>query len=284
MISIVIPVYNEESSIGQVINDVLSVAHKDWEIIVVDDGSTDNTQEIVKKFARVRQLKHPYKKGYGASLKNGIKNAQGDEIVILDGDGQHDPKEIPELIKGLKEYDLVVGVRAPELGAGLVKTVGNYALRKIAGFLVDIYIPDLTCGFRAFKKKKVMEFVHLYPNGFSMSATSTLSCLSAGYNVKFVPIKLRQRDTNTSSKISVGRDGAKFLLLIFRIIVLFNPMKIFFPISLVLFLLGSGYGLLYIIKIMHIPAGSLMLVLASLIIFFFGLLADQIACIRRQIK
>jgi len=284
MISIVIPAYNEESSVGQVINGVLSVAHKDWEIIVVDDGSTDATREVVKKFNRVRLLKHPYKKGYGATLKNGIKNALGDEVVILDADGQHDPKDITGLINELKEYDLVVGTRASESGAGLVKIIGNYALRKIASFLVDIHIPDLTCGFRAFKKEKVMEFAHLYPNGFSMSATSTLACLSAGYNVKFVPIKVHQRELNTSSKISVGRDGAKFLLLIFRIITLFNPMKIFFPISLVLFLLGTGYGLLYVIKIRHIPAGSLLLVLASLTIFFFGLLADQIACIRRQIK
>lgn len=283
MISVIIPIYNEENGIGQVLVKVLQAAEKNWEIIVVDDGSTDASAAEVNEFKKAMLIRHPYNKGYGAALKTGLRNAAGEQVVLLDGDSQHNPEEIKNLLAELKDYDLVVGARPFEFsGKGLLRAAGNYLLRRIAGYMVGQRIADLTSGFRAFRKNRIMEFMHLYPNGFSFSATSTLSCLSAGYNVKFIPIKVNMREEGSKSKISLIRDGAKFFLLILRIITMYNPMKVFFPISFFLFVLGFGYGLLYIIKIRHIPAGSLMLVLSSLIIFFFGLIADQISCLRRE--
>jgi len=284
MITIIIPAYNEESNICGVVESIGKISNNRWEIIVVDDGSTDKTSELVEKYEFIKLIRHNYNKGNGSSIKTGINNAKGEYIVVVDADNQHNPVDIEKLVDNLKEYDLVVGARNGDSEQGLVRTIGNFLLKKVAGFLVEKDIPDLTSGFRAFKKDKILKFMHLYPQRFSFPTTSILSFISAGYDVKFVPVKMSKRGKDSKTKVNVLRDGFKFFLIILRIIVLFNPLKIFFPISLFLFITGTAYGVLYIFMIRHIPAGAVLTILSSIIIFFFGLIADQISCLRREIR
>ena len=283
--SIIVPVYNEESSIDSLIKMLEERRKgKDWEIVVVDDGSGDKTSNIVRRYKSVILISHPYNKGNGAAVKTGIRNAQSENLVVLDADNQHDPGDIDKILSYLGEFDLVVGSRTGNMQSNWLRNLGNLILRKIAGFLVGMDIPDLTSGFRAFKKEKILKFIHLYPNGFSFPTTSTMAFISSGYNVKFVPVKVSLRGTGSKTKIKLLRDGLKFILLILRMITLFNPLKIFFPISFVLCMIGMIYASLYVYLIRHIPAGAVLLILSSLIIFFFGLIADQISCLRREIK
>lgn len=283
-ISVVIPAYNEESSIKNLLKEIdRIVSNKAWEVIVVDDGSSDKTSEIVQQYKFVKLVRHPYNKGYGASLKTGINNSIGEKIILLDADNQHDPSDIEIILSYLEDYDLVVGTRDKSNVSGWSKQIGNFILKKLASFLVDMEIPDLTSGFRGFKKEKILKLMHLYPNGFSFSATNILSFICAGYDVKFTTIKVKPRN-KSRSKIRLVKDGAKFFLLILRIITLFNPLKIFFPISLLFFLVGMIYLILYLFLIRSSPTGAILLILSSFIIFFFGLIADQISCLRREIK
>jgi len=281
-ISVIIPAYNEELSIDKVLKNIETlVSGNGWEVIVVDDGSTDKTADIIKKHKYVRLIKHPYNKGYGAAIKTGINNSHSDLILTIDADNQHSPQDIKSLIAGLEEYDLVIGARGKDTKSNFFRNCGNFILRRLASFLVNVNIPDLTSGFRAFRRKKILNFMHLYPNGFSISATSTLAFISAGYNVKFIPVRMNSRTRGSKSQIKLFSDGCKFFLLIFRIVTLFNPLKIFFPASLIIFLVGLIYAVVNIFAISHIPSGALLAILSALIIFFFGLIADQLSVIGR---
>lgn len=275
-ISIVIPAFNEEASLEALVNNLKDVlpTNKSYEIIVVDDGSTDNTALIAKNISGVKTIRHPYNKGNGASVKAGIREATGEKIVIIDADGQHDPKYIPEMIILLDEYDLIVGARN-SFGFGR-RGFGNALVSRLASYLAGISIPDLTSGYRAFKKNKILEFLHLLPNRYSLPSTSTLAFATAGYNLKFIPIYPRERSGGTSS-IKVTSDGVKFIVLIVRMISLFKPLKVFVPAS-ILFLLT---GLLWSAKTYYFTSGissiGAMLILAGILTFLFGLMADQMA-------
>jgi len=276
--SIIIPAFNEEETIENSITNihaVLSGNYTTYEIIVVDDGSTDNTFSIASKLPGVKVVRHPYNKGNGASVKSGILGAKGEKILIIDADGQHDPKHIPEMLNLLDEYDLVVGARG-SFGLGQ-RGFGNILVSKLAGYLSGIEIPDLTSGYRAFKKDKILEFIDLLPNGFSLPSTSTLAFAITGYNIKFIPILVKPRQGGQSS-IKVYRDGTKFLILIMRMISLFHPLKVFAPTSIILFLMG----VIWSIKVLLVDTGGVssvgtMLLLAGILTFLFGLLANQIA-------
>ena len=281
-VAVVIPAYNEAKSIKGVLKGVKKIKYID-EIIVVDDGSIDNTTECARKMG-AKVIRQPYNKGNGSAVKLGIKEAIADVIIIIDADGQHNPDDISTLLSFIGEYDLVIGTRDKDSYSYMHRRFGNFILRKLASYLAGFKIPELTSGFRAFKKNTALEFMHLYPNGYSFPATSTLAFLVGGYNVKFCPVKMLGRHKDTKSKLSPIKEGIKFLGLILRIITVFNPIKVFLPISVILFLVGFSYAIIYIIKITHIPAGASFLMLTGLIIFFFGMLADQISILRRTLK
>ncbi|MDH4028118.1 MAG: glycosyltransferase family 2 protein [Nitrospirota bacterium] len=276
-ISIIIPAFNEEDNIKtflESLKEVLSGISGTHEIIVVDDGSADNTYSIASSVLDVRVLKNPYNKGNGASVKKGIMESTGDKLVIIDADGQQDPRHIHEMIELLGKYDLVVGAR--ESFGACRRGFGNTVVSRLASYLSGIHIPDLTSGFRAFKKEYMLEFIDLLPNGYSLPSTSTLAFATSGYNVKFIPIFPHKRQGGKSG-IKVSMDGMKFVVLIFRMISLFKPLKIFVPVSIFLLIIGLIWAVRgYYVTAVISPLGT-MILLSGLFTFLFGLMADQIA-------
>ena len=274
-ISIVIPAYNEAEIIGQVVVALAGTAP--WrEILVIDDGSTDDTGAIAAS-AGARVVRHPYNKGNGASVKTAIRNATGEYVLIVDGDGQHRPADALKVSRQLGEFDLVVGART--IGqASRTRGFGNALLNRLASYLSGREIPDLTSGLRGARLSMLREFIHLLPNGFSTPTTTTLAFLKAGYNVTFVPIEAQTRVGH--SKINVSRDGMTFLLILLRVITIFSPLRIFVPVSLLSFALGAGYGVYTIITETHITNTSVLLILLSVVVFLVGLVSEQISALR----
>ena len=275
-VSIVIPAFNESDSIADVVG-VLRAAAAWREIIVVDDGSTDGTAERAAA-AGATVVRHPYNIGNGAAVKNGIRRATGEYILIVDADGQHPPEEAIRIVSRLGEYDLVIGARARETQATQARRAGNGALNWLASYLTGREIPDLTSGFRGARASGLREFLHLLPNSFSTPTTTTLAFLKGGYAATFEPIHARQR--SGQSKIRLARDGPKFLMIIFKIVTLFSPLRIFLPISAASFLLGVGYGVWNVVMHARIPNGSVLLILFAVVVFLVGLVSEQISALR----
>ena len=276
--SVLIPAYEEESAIADIIAEIRALGR--WkEILVVDDGSSDRTVEEARK-AGAKVIRHPYNKGNGAAVKSAVRAAEGDFILLMDADGQHPPAEITKLIDKLPDYDLVVGARSFGGQATLSRGLGNGALNRFASMLSGFRITDLTSGFRAAHRDRFREFVHLFPNGFSYPATSTLAFIKAGFNVTFVPIEGKKRAGHEKSKMRPWREGWRFVMLILRMVTLFSPLRIFFPISLVFFLLGFGYMVYTIVDEMHVTNTSVLLITGAAVLFLFGLLSEQIAALR----
>ena len=279
-ISIIIPAFNEEKKIQDVINSIKKLRTND-EIIVVDDGSTDNTYEIAKKTG-VQVIHHPYNKGYGAAIKTGIRNASGNVILFIDADGQHKAEDIEKVIAPIQEYDMVVGARSKNSKVSYFRRFGKKIMKTYASYLAGMKIPDLNSGLRAVKKDFALEFMHLYPNGFSLTTTITMASIFSGHSIKFVSIDTEERVGK--SKIKPFSDGVNFILLTIRTTMLFNPLKVFLPISVILFLIGSIVLINDIIFYFHITSSTMLIWIASLFTFFFGLLADQMANIRLGMK
>jgi glycosyltransferase involved in cell wall biosynthesis len=275
-VSIIIPAYNEADAIADVVSAIAAAGP--WrEIIVVDDGSKDETSARAGAAGAV-VVRHPYNKGNGAAVKSGIRRATGEFVLILDGDGQHQASDAHRLVARLGEYDLVIGARSAATQANLARQFGNGALNRFASHLTGRHIPDLTSGFRAARRECLLEFLHLLPNGFSTPTTTTLAFIKGGYNVAFEPAEARQRVG--ASKIKLARDGAKFFLIILKIVTLFSPLRVFVPIALASFLLGVGYGIWNVVVHSRIPNGAVLLILFSVVVFLVGLVSEQISALR----
>jgi glycosyltransferase involved in cell wall biosynthesis len=275
-VSIVIPAFNEGEAIGAVVSN-LGAAGPWREIIVVDDGSQDDTSTRAQA-AGATVVRHPYNKGNGAAVKSGIRKAIGEYVLIVDGDGQHRPEDARRIVSRLGEYDLVVGARSRATQATHTRRFGNGALNGLASYLTGREIPDLTSGFRGARTAHLREFIHLLPNGFSTPTTTTLAFIKAGYNVAFEPIEARPRVG--TSKIRLARDGAKFLMIILKIVTIFSPLRVFVPLSAGTFLLGVAYGVWNVIVHSRIPHGSVLLILFAVVVFLVGLVSEQISALR----
>lgn len=271
-VSVVIPAFDEEEGIADVVRGMLSSAP--WrEVLVVDDGSGDKTAERAAA-AGARIVRHPYNKGNGAAVKTGVREAQGDVVLLMDADGQHSPEDAAGLIGPIGVHDMVIGARSSQ-DQTVSRALGNAVFKAVASWLTGRPIPDLTSGYRAARRERLLDILHLLPNGFSYPTTSCLAFLKAGYNVTFVPIKARRRLGR--SKIRAFRDGTRFLLIIFKIVTLYSPLKIFFPISAASFVLGSAYGVWNVAAHGKIPMGAGLLIQLAVVVFLFGLISEQIA-------
>ncbi len=283
--SIIMPAYNEEKAIKNVLKELknyLKEKKYQVEIIVVNDGSTDQTGKILKEIQGIKLINHPYNKGYGAAIKTGVKNTKHNWIIWYDSDGQHQPKYIEELIKYRKKYDMVIGARQGYKGP-IMRQPGKKFMRYLAQYLIQHKIPDLNSGFRLIRKSKFNKFIHLFPNSFSISTTTTLAFFKQGFSVKYTPITIKKRRGKSSVTIN---DGFKAIVLIFRIITLFSPLRIFLPVSFIFFVLSLiVFTLQYIsTQVFNISDTTILFFVFSLFLFFFGLLADQISAIRREIN
>jgi glycosyltransferase involved in cell wall biosynthesis len=274
--SIVIPAFNEAHAIATVVAQLAGAAA--WrEIIVVDDGSRDGTGEAAAR-AGARVIRHPYNKGNGASVKSGVRAARGEFLLIIDADGQHQPADATRLVAQLGEFDLVVGARHQSTQASLARRLGNSALNRLASYLTERRIPDLTSGFRAARLECLREFLHLLPNRFSTPTTTTLAFIKAGYSVAFVPVEAKAREG--ASKIRFLRDGARFMLITLKIVTIFSPLRVFLPISLASFLIGAGYAAWTLTTQAHVTNSSVLLIMLAVIVFLVGLVSEQIAALR----
>jgi glycosyltransferase involved in cell wall biosynthesis len=265
---------------GPAIGDVVARlrACGQWrEVIVVDDGSRDGTADAARA-AGAHVLRHPYTKGNGAAVKTGIRHATGEFILIVDADGQHPPEETARIIARLGDYDLVVGARTASTQATPGRRAGNALLNRLASYLTGTHIPDLTSGLRGARRECLREFLHLLPNGFSTPTTTTLAFMRAGYSVTFEPIHAQRRAGH--SKIQFTRDGARFLAILFKVVTLFSPLRIFGPISLAALAAGAAYGGWNAVFVGRIPNGAVVLILFAAIVFLVGLVSEQVSALR----
>lgn len=279
-VSIVIPAFNEEKGLPDVLKNLREWQERGAEIIVVDDGSMDDTARVAQDNG-ARVIRHRNNKGYGAALKAGIRAAEREIVVTFDADGQFDAGDIEKLVSALNDCDMAVGVRPQGAGSPTIRKPGKWLLGKTANYLAQTEIPDLNCGFRALRVDTAKRFLNLLPNGFSFTTTLTLAMFKDGYNVAYLPITVHPRTTGVSS-VRVA-DGFNTLLLIIRIIALFDPLKVFLPTSALLFFIGIVYWIFDSISLrrLNIPSGAVILIVSAIMVFMFGILADQVSAIRR---
>ena len=279
--SIIIPAFNEEEAIGATLERLVELKiHENHEIIVVDDGSSDRTAEIIKAFP-VTLCRHHMNKGYGASLKTGIRRARGKYVIMMDSDGQHNPEDIARIEGMLEEFDMVIGERGNGSFQVKRRKAGKRLIRRMGEYLVEQKLPDYNSGFRAFRREDIAGMLHMMPNGFSFSTTSTLAYLKEGYHIGTIPIEVSER-IGRKSNVKMVKDGSKTILLLFRIIMLFNPLKVFFPISIFTFLAGLGFGITGFVFYDRFSNGAVVLTMLGMFLFFIGLVADQISILNRR--
>ena len=276
MISVIIPAKNEAQGIAAVVADVRRTL-PDAEVIVVDDGSTDETARLARE-AGAAVFSHPVSMGNGASIKTGARRARGETFVFLDGDGQHPAEAIPALIARLEEgFEMAVAARDRAGQAGMGRFLANGIYNRIASWTTGHRIADLTSGMRAARAAKFLEFLYLLPNGFSYPTTVTMAFLRSGYPVAYVPVVVRQRQGKSHIRPVV--DGVRFLLIIFRIVTLYSPIKLFAPVSLLFFMAGAvNYGFTYL-QSGRLTNMSTLLWSASVIVFLIGLISEQITAL-----
>ena len=278
-ISIVIPVFNEAAGLAELIAKIHPLKLAQSEIIVVDDGSSDGSADIAQS-AGANVVRHPYNIGNGAAVKSGIRAAQGRLIVLMDGDGQHKPEDIPKLLAEASKYHMVVGARAKGSMLRFHRNAANSVYNLLASYVTKFKVQDLTSGFRVLSKRDALRFIDLLPNTFSYPTTLTLAFLRSGLTVEYVSIQTLYR--SGQSKISLVTDGIRFFLIIAKIATLFSPFRVFLPVSILFFLAGmANYAYTYYTEHRFTNMSALMFT-AAVIVFMLGLISEQIALLRME--
>jgi glycosyltransferase involved in cell wall biosynthesis len=282
-LSVVVPARNEAAGLPALLADLGVVLESceglRYEVLLIDDGSTDETA-VIGAAAGARVISHPESLGNGAAVKRGIREAQMDWVLLLDGDGQHPPDQIPRLIElAESRYDMVVGSRGGS-GGSVHRNLANRMYNALASYVTSRRIPDLTSGYRLIRADVVKGFCYLLPNTFSYPTTITLAMMRVGYAVGFQPIQVRERQGK--SHIKVIRDGTRFLIIIMRIATFFAPLRVFMPLAAMWLVAGLGwYAYTYIVDGRFTNMGVLLIAQAS-VIFGLGLVSEQVAALRFQ--
>lgn len=274
-LSVIIPAKNESATIGALVERLKGLL-PGVEVVVVDDGSRDETAQRAQA-AGATVVRHPVSRGNGAAVKSGVRAASGSTLVFMDADGQHDPAQIPALLARLDAgYDMVVGARAARMHAGVPRLMANALYNVLASWITGVPVTDLTSGFRAARADAFRQFLPLLPNGFSYPTTITMAFLRAGYNVAFEPVEVQPRKSASPSHIRPLRDGARFLVIIFKVTTLYSPLKIFLPFSALFFAGGLGYYAYTLATMGRFTNLGALLFTASIVVFLIGLVSEQI--------
>ncbi len=276
-VSVIIPAFNEADNLGPVIRFIRE-RHPSSEIIVVDDGSTDNTAEVAYQAGAI-VYSHAYNIGNGAAVKTGIRKATGEILVFMDGDGQHHPEDIEKMLAQFPQYDMVVGARTRGGQASFGRAIGNRLYNLLATYVTKFSVKDLTSGFRAIKADIAKSYIYLLPNTYSYPTTITLGVLRDGRSVKYLPIKT-QRRISGKSRIRIVNDGVRFLMIIIRICTLYSPLRVFLPVSFFMFMLGLVRYLYSFATEGRFTNMSALLFISSVIIFMMGMVSEQICQMR----
>jgi glycosyltransferase involved in cell wall biosynthesis len=277
-VTVVIPALNESETIGALL-DRLREAQPLAEILVVDDGSSDATAERARAHG-ARVVSHPYPTGNGAAIKTGARAARGEILVFMDADGQHDPADISRLLDKLAHgYDMAVGARVRGSQASRARAFANAIYNRFASIIIKHRVQDLTSGFRAVRARLFRRYLYLLPNGFSYPTTITMAFFRSGYPVGYVPIRAGRRQGQRQSHIRVFADGARFLLIMFKVATLYSPLRIFFPVSLGFFVLGLGYYAYTYFTMLRFTNMSALLLSASVVVFMMGLVSEQLTAL-----
>jgi len=281
-LTIVVPALNEEEGIGSTLED-LTRAFPAAEIIVVDDGSADRTAERVSTFPQVALLKHEITRGYGASIKTGVRHASHETIAWYDADGQHTPEALTDLLGCYTSHGLQAAIGSRTRGSAFEarRKLGKAVLSLVVQVIAGRRIADINCGLRVVQRNVLRRYLHLLPDGFSASITMMLLLIKRGYRIEFVPIVTKPRIGH--STVRMFRDGIRAVQTALRIVVLFQAFQTFSIVAAVLLLVGSIYGLTMALTYrLGLPALASVLVLSGIIIFFMGLLTDQVVALRME--
>lgn len=282
-LTLVIPAYNEEAGIGRALEALLPVCEaRGWQVIVVNDGSKDSTAEKVSAFLHnpcLSLITHKLNRGYGAALKTGIRHATTEYVATMDSDGQHRIEDLLALAEHMHHYDLLVGKRGAVFHSPLWRMPGKWVLQRMSVYLMRRPIPDLNSGMRFFRREVLLRYLHLFPDGFSFSTTSTLVFMNRGYVVDFMPIQVNKRVGKSTVKLSTGFDT---ILLILRLATLLDPLRLFLPISFLFVTIGLLWTVPFLIMREGYSTGALLLLMNGVLIFIMALLSDQIAALRKE--
>jgi glycosyltransferase involved in cell wall biosynthesis len=276
-ISIIIPAFNEAETIGLLVQQLRRL-HPQAEIIVIDDGSTDETHAVAGRSGAI-VYRHPYNIGNGAAVKSGIRMATGDILVFMDADGQHHPADVQRMLSFFPDYDMVVGARSLKGQASRGRAFGNKAFNWLASYVAKFPVQDLTCGFRAVKADVARNFTYLLPNTYSYPTTITLGVLRSGRTLKYMPIEAQRRQKG-KSHVKLFKDGIRFFMIIVRICTLYSPMRVFLPVSFMMFLLGLAWYAYTFFTEGRFTNMSALLFTTSITIFMMSLISEQICQMR----
>ena len=274
-LSIILPALNEAGSLEDLLPE-LQHEFPDAEIIVVDDGSSDDTAILCERLD-CQRVTNPYRMGNGAAIKRGARAATGTNLAMMDADGQHTAEHLKRLWQRFssdEDLDMLVGARSHPDQANVLRRIGNMVFNYVASWMTGQKIPDLTSGLRITRANRFREFLHLLPNGFSYPTTSTMAFFRSGYTVAYEPIDVQRREGR--SHLKIWREGVRFLVIIFKIGSFYSPLKLFLPVSLLLFAVASGLYTYTFITEGRFTNMSALLYMTSLLTFLMGIVSEQI--------
>jgi glycosyltransferase involved in cell wall biosynthesis len=273
-LSIIIPALNESGGLRGLLPE-LTRRFPEAEIVIVDDGSNDDTGRVADEFG-CNVVRNPYRMGNGAAIKRGVRAAKGETLAMMDADGQHTVSDLELLCERFQKEDLdmLIGARNARDHASLFRRLGNAAFNRLASWMTGQRILDLTSGLRVCNARHFREFLHLLPNGFSYPTTSTMAFFRSGYTVAFEPISVQRREG--TSHLKIWREGVRFLVIIFKIGSLYSPLKLFAPVSAFLFTAATVlYGFTFW-EAGRFTNMSALLYMTSLLTFLIGIVSEQI--------
>ena len=287
ILSVVVPIYNEEEALPQLLPYLVEYCQdKKWTLVLVNDGSTDGTKSILQEYEPIPDVDvfhHGINHGYGGALKTGISKVTTEYTVTMDADGQHNPEDVVALsqLAMNKQADLVVGSRPPEFLSSSFRSTGKWFIRRFARFLMPLPIKDLNSGFKLYRTDLVQKYLELCPDTMAFSDIITLVFINQRHLVLEHPISIKKRIAGKSTiNIYTAFDT---LINVLNIAMMFNPLRVFLPLSFIFILMGIGWGFPIVLMGRGLSVGSTLAIFTGLLFFVIGLIANQLSAIRLQL-